>query len=200
MSDRVYNRAILDSCFISSLFRIDGQCLLLDHIDEYFAEKCVVDQSQFNEGPCNDAGHPCECLEDRITDEEAVEFYYENEPFLERIFSLERDIGDFQDVKMIAFAYKAGNCLLLSCDREVLSVSNRYDIHHLCFKAAVIRLIKLEPHIRDGNEFDLDPMFTEDEDPFFAFGIDRHCSECHPNGECTHHPSQNEHLLIRNST
>lgn len=183
-----HNKAILDASFLGRLSRIDTSCDLIDFVGNYLAGGCVLDNRQFRQSPCNEAQHECQYIEDLMSDEEIVEFYVSHAQDLDRVYSQERSRGDFHDVKIMALASTLGNCIVLSCDGALLWTCWHFSIDHLCFKAAVIKMCVFDEHICGEQEYSLEQMRTETEDPFFGFSVDRYCSICHGQNSCGFHP------------
>jgi len=182
-----FNKILMDSSFISRLKSING-CELVNYFDICFPGKCVVDQCQYSNGPCNQTDHSCEILSELLSDEEAISFAisYPGDEHLEMIFDIERETGDFVDLKMLAFAHNAGNSVILTCDLNLMRLCEDISIVHYCLKAALVRLSQFDRDIFSSALYDTSSMVANQErtDPFYHYGNNRHCISCDPKGKC----------------
>ena len=171
---------VIDTNNVDRVHAVDTTCALADMIVLVFGSFGVGDLQQLARKPhCVDVLRK---IKDHGTsDEEAALFVmnYKGHCRLDRI------IEDPVDIKLLVFALKYPNSMLVSCDRRLLMLAADLSQKRTCFKAALHKV-----HVDMGGLFD-DPSYTTAEmfdragkDPFFHYTCDTRCLSCDPEGEC----------------
>lgn len=182
---RMYNKVIVDACFVSKLRLIDETCGLIEYFSLLGGE-CVLDYEQFTKSPCNHTEPECACIDDGIDNEDVIGFFleYPGSRRLEDHYTMDGKRGDPHDLKILAYAAKEGNCLVLSCDKVLLELCEDLTIRHYCFKAGLAKLGQRSSEIFSSPRYNTAPMFLSGDDPFFHYPNKQHCEVCHPVVSC----------------
>ena len=185
MSLNNYSYILLDSCFISDVYRIDKSCRLLDCFDLLSDHGCIIEKGQYLQGNCNGYCPTCTWLDDIFSDEDTLKANLEAKKLGIDFTHVAKDPAD---PKMFLWAYKTENSVVFTCDRNLLKLLRDHDISRLCFKASIKML--------DGycggaiaQDFNV-ALMNNGDDPFFHYSTngrcDSHCglaSSC----ECCNH-------------
>ncbi|MBF0137006.1 MAG: hypothetical protein HQL65_12270 [Magnetococcales bacterium] len=173
---------ILDSSFISRIRRIDRKCSLISLFADPYGASCVYHVQQYKENPCHEqnATPGCIDLESLIDDDDVLEFS------MNHIIDLSKISRDLVDIKIIFFASKESDVILLTCDGNLLEVCQRFSIGHYCFKAALEHLDKYYiGEIFNGQDYDTDLMHDpKGDDPFMHYKRNTRCAPCHAGKNC----------------
>lgn len=168
-----YTYVFLDACFISRLIQVDKTCGLIDFFGPCNNAKCIVKSNQYDQTPCNFFKCECDDLDKIFVDEEALQL--KDGPETNSI-DFSRIYRDPNDVKIFIWGYYTDRAVILTCDKNLLSICRDYNIPRCCFKAAIQLLdIWMNGEIRKDEDYETDRM-NEGDDPFFHYSTNGRCA------------------------
>lgn len=173
---------LLDVNVLTRLSEIDPQCELVEYIAATFDGECCIDERQASMAPC-----PCQswsnCQTIDLSDEEAGTLI--SALSIKDIDKLLDEPGDF---RLTAYAIGRRNSIMVSCDRRILILCSKIPIEHYCFKAVMKKTDRfLGGDIFQSGRYPVCKMSSPSRDnknPFFHFGVDKHCPQCDPAEAC----------------
>ena len=175
---------VIDTNNVDRVHAVDTTCEVIDLIVLVFGTFGVGDLRQLARKPhCVDVLRK---IRDHGTSDIEVALFVMN---YKGHCSLERIIEDPVDIRLLVFALKYPNSVLVSCDRRLLMLAADCGQRRACFKAALHKV-----HVDTGGLFG-EPGYTTaamfdpaGNDPFFHYAYKRRCTSCdHDDGCRTRH-------------
>lgn len=179
-----YRTVLIDTCFLACLHACDPRCELLGLVIDYYGERGVGDGRQLRLCTyCRDA--IADHLGDHGISDEAMASWLDKQSSdkARRLIQLKDDPAD---LKLLVYALKHGQAILLTCDQGLLQCCHLYDVPHRCFKAALVEVdleldgALLTEYTAVAQALNRSPPSH----PFVQLGHDRHCPKCDPGRAC----------------
>lgn len=175
---------VFDTNFFGWLNKVDENCNMVEFLhDVYKTKNGIADLPQLKQMDyCTFL--PEKLAHHEITDEKVSTFIscYKGKLDLNRIAK------DPADLKLIVFVKENELSVFLTCEFNLLRLSNELGLKHWCMKASIHQLSESIGGIFGENEYKTEQMFIEEgSDPFFHYAKDSRCSQCHDN--CPTHKS-----------
>lgn len=177
-----YLLCIVDASTMARANRIANDCMGI-YVFEEFSEKLAASKSQFEKGICRNSGFDAFDFVDidmSISDDDAIQYTMsQDSPDVSHIYTMSKPQGngnDITDIKLVICARINKNSILLTCDKSLIFHCTKCGIEKLCFKAAASKSISINGEICKSCDFQ--KLFQEKQDPFFGYGLDKHCENC----------------------
>jgi hypothetical protein len=174
--------AAFDTNFFDHLSRIDSECSLIELFVLVFeVDRGVADHGQLRKMDyCTDL---CEKLDHHgYSDGEILDFVRNAPRHLAQ--QIDKISEDLADLGLLLAVRDNSESVLLTCDRRLLFLAKDMGEVHYCFKASVHELEDNVGGVISESDYDTGEMFTGIGNPFFDFGMDRHCPRCDPSNSC----------------